>query len=173
MSASQAYPKETAARLLAYLRLVKDKNDRGAMADLRHALNPTQAHRARAWPLLARFGRIDKPQFKTIETVAGSFAYHPEEIATGNMGTTCKQLRGEHNSFEGRFRRLLNCDRDNICEHVRPIVFAADAKGIPINYEQLFIDLWYWSDNVKVRWATEFWGAPAEEEMPVAPEVTP
>jgi len=70
MSANQLDPRETAARLLAYLRQLK--NDRGAMADLRCALSP--ARLPRAWPLLARVGGIGNP---LIEAVAGLFAYHP------------------------------------------------------------------------------------------------
>ena len=70
MSDNQPDPKETAVVLLAYLRQLK--NDRGAMADLRRALNPAQRHRA--WPLLARVGGIGNPR---IEAVAGLFAYHP------------------------------------------------------------------------------------------------
>lgn len=154
MSSNQSDPKETAAKLLAYLRRLR--NDRAAMADLRCALNP--ARRARAWPLLARVGGIGRPIY---ETIAGLFAYHPEETNAGNFGTTCRRLAGENNSFEGRFKRLLSCDRDEICERLRPIVLAAKAKGIPVNYEKLFADLCYWGDNVKAQWAREFWGAPA------------
>jgi len=166
MSNSHREPRETASRLLAHLRRLS--NDRGAMADLRRALIPAQRHRA--WPLLARCGGIDEARF---ETVAGLFAHHPDETSAGNLGTTCRQLSGQHSSFEGRFRRLLGCDRDNICEHIRPVVFAAAAKGIRINYEQLFIDLWYWSDKVKARWAMEYWGGPVDGGMPVAAEATP
>ena len=70
MSANQTDPTQVAARLLVHLR--KLKNDRGAMADLRCALNPTKL--PRSWPLLARVGGIGNPR---IETVAGLFAYHP------------------------------------------------------------------------------------------------
>lgn len=159
MSDNQPDPKETAAELLAYLRQLR--HDRGAMADLRCALNPTPARRARAWPLLARVGGIDRPIY---ETIAGLFAHHPEETHTGNLGTTCRRLAGESNSFEGRFKRLLSCDRDEVCERLRPVVLAAKAKGIPVNYEELFADLWYWGDNVKARWAREYWGAPEQSE---------
>ena len=113
MSDSQPDPKETAVVLLAYLRQLK--SDRGAMADLRRALNPAQRHRA--WPLLARVGGIDNPR---IEAVAGLFAYHPDETPGGNLGTTCRRLAGENNSFEARFHRLLACDRDEICDRLRP-----------------------------------------------------
>src|ERR1039457_2141532 len=136
MSVNQPDPKEAAARLLAYLRQLK--NDRGAMADLRCALNSTKL--PRAWPLLARVGGID------------------------NLGTTCRRLAAENNSFDGRLRRLLSCDREEICERLRPVVLAAKAKGIPINYEELYTDLCYWGNNVKARWAREYWGVPEGEE---------
>ncbi len=163
MSADQFDPKELAGRLLAYLRQLK--NDRGAMADLRCALSATKL--PRAWPLLARVGGIGNPR---IEAVAGLFAYHPDEAHEGNLGTTCLRLKGQSESFDARFRRLLACDRDEICERLRPVVLAARAKGIPVNYEELFADLCYWGDNVKARWAREYWGATeASESAAVAP----
>jgi CRISPR type I-E-associated protein CasB/Cse2 len=99
-----------------------------------------------------------------IEAVAGLFAYHSDETQAGNLGTTCRHLATENNSFDGRFRRLLSCDREEICERLRPVILAAKAKGIPINYEELYADLCYWGDNVKARWAREYWGAPEGEE---------
>ncbi|MGA2440203.1 MAG: type I-E CRISPR-associated protein Cse2/CasB [Tepidisphaeraceae bacterium] len=162
MNTSQPDPKETAAKVLIYLRQLR--HDRGAMADLRCGVNP--GRRARAWPLLAAIGGIDRPIH---ETVAGLFAYHPDETRTGNIGTTSRRLAGENNSFDGRFRRLLSCDRDEIGERLRPIILAAKAKGIPVNYEELFADLWYWGDNVKARWAREYWGAPVDAQEGVAP----
>ena len=130
------------------------------------ALNPAQRHRA--WPLLARVGGIDNPR---IEAVAGLFAYHPDETPGGNLGTTCRRLAGENNSFEARFHRLLACDRDEICDRLRPVILAAKAKGFPVNYEQLFLDLCYWSDRVKARWAQEYWGATGFEEETLATTV--
>jgi CRISPR system Cascade subunit CasB len=166
MSGNQPGPKETAARLLAYLRRLKD--DRGAMADLRCALNPTRL--PRAWPMLARVGGIGSPR---VESVAGLFAYHPDETDKGNLGTTCLRLRQQNESFDGRFRRLLSCDRDEICERLRPVILAAKAKGIPVNYEGLFADLCYWGERVKERWAREYWGAPEGEESIVFAEAAP
>jgi CRISPR system Cascade subunit CasB len=167
MSNDRTDPKKAAARLLAYLRQLK--NDGGAMANLRCALNPAKI--PRAWPLLARVGGIGNP---SIETVAGLFAYHPDETQTGNFGTTCRRLAAENNSFDGRFRRLLACDREEICDRLRPVILAAKAKGIPINYEELYANLCYWGDNVKARWAREYWGVPEGEESAalVSAEVT-
>lgn len=160
MSNKQSDPKETAARLLDHLRQLK--NDRGAMADLRCALSPARA--PRAWPLLGRVGGIGNPR---IETVAGLFAHHSDETATGNLGTTCRHLATNNSTFDSRFRRLLSCDRDEIYQRLRPVVLAAKARGVPVNYEGLFVDLWYWGDNVKAHWAREFWAA-AEDEKEVA-----
>jgi CRISPR system Cascade subunit CasB len=128
------------------------------MANLRCALS--ESRRPRAWPLVARVGGIGDPR---VETVAGLFAYHPDETESGNLGTTCRRLQSQHASFEGRFQRLLGCDRDEIVERVRPVVMAAKAKGIRVNYERLFTDLWYWGPKVKEQWAREFWGTQASE----------
>jgi CRISPR system Cascade subunit CasB len=133
------------------------------MADLRCALSP--AKRPRAWPLLGRVGGIGNPR---IETVAGLFAYHPEPTDTGNLGTTCLRLKKQNQSFDARFQRLLACDRDEICERLRPVILAAKAKGIPVNYQQLFTDLWYWSSRIKEQWAREYWEAGAGEEPATA-----
>ena len=124
MSADQSDPKGAAARLLAHLRRLK--NDRGAMADLRCALSPTKL--PRAWPLLARVGGIGNPR---TEAVAGLFAYHPDETHTGNLGTTCLRLKEQNESFDARFRRLLACDRDEICARVRPVILFSIAAGFP------------------------------------------
>jgi len=159
MSADRFDPRGNATRLLTYLRRLK--NDRGAMADLRCALNPMKL--PRAWPHLGHVDGIGDPR---IQAVAGLFAYHPDETDTGNLGTTCRRLTAESNSFDGRFRRLLSCDRDEICERLRPVIFSAKAKAIAVNYEELFADLCYWGDNVKTRWAREYWRIPKAEESP-------
>jgi len=156
MSGNEPDPKETAARLLDYLRQLK--NDGDAMAALRCVLSPSKL--PRAWPLLAPVGGIGNPR---IETIAGLFAFHPDEASAGNLGKTCRRLRATNEWFDARFRRLLGCDREEICERLRPVLLAAKAKGIPINYKELFVDLHYWNSHVKVRWAREYWGAPEGE----------
>jgi CRISPR type I-E-associated protein CasB/Cse2 len=49
-------------------------------------------------------------------------------------------------------------------------VLAAKAKGVKINYEQLVVDLRYWGDKVKARWAREFWGASEKQHSSARPE---
>ena len=83
-----------------------------------------------------------------------------------NLGDTLRRLSSEHNSFDGRFRRLLTCDRDEIAPRVGPVVRAAQAQGVPVSYVRLLTDLLCWGDDVKLRWAKSFWGA-AEAEAAV------
>jgi CRISPR type I-E-associated protein CasB/Cse2 len=150
-------PPERAVSVMALLRSLE--KDRGAMSSLRSALIPARRHRA--WPLLARVAGIDDP---VIEAVAGCYAYHPLETHVGDFGDTCRKLADTHTSFDARFRRLLACDRDELCERLRPVILAAKAKGIPINYETLVADLIWWGERVRVRWAQSFWGQGAVEE---------
>jgi CRISPR type I-E-associated protein CasB/Cse2 len=142
--------------------LKRYRNDRGALANLKGGLS--DARKPNAWPLLAGFkGAIGDPAY---ETVAALWACAPSlECATGCLGDTLARLKTDNNSFEGRFKRLLTCDRDEIAVRVAPIVRAAQAKGMAVNYTQLLSDLLWWGDIVKVEWAKAFWGAPADEEV--------
>jgi hypothetical protein len=160
-------PPERAAAILALVRSLQ--HDRGAMSNLRCALSTARRHRA--WPLLARIGGIDDP---VAETLAGCFAYHPDETRAGNLGDTCRALAGAHNSFDARFRRLLACDRAELCDRIRPVILAAKSKGIPVNYETLGADLLWWGDRVRTRWAQAYWGGtPAEGEAAPSSEEAP
>ena len=164
---STTSPPERAAAIMNLLR--SWQHDRGAMSNLRCALTPARRHRA--WPLLARIGGIDDV---VAETVAGCYAYHPEEASEGNFGDTCRTLAGEHNSFDARFRRLLACDREELCKRVCPVVFAAKSKGIRVNYERLAADLLWWSDGVRTTWAQSYWSATSTEaQTPTAKEEAP
>jgi CRISPR system Cascade subunit CasB len=144
---------------MAYLR--QYTNDRGALANLRGALS--DARRQRAWPLLGGFASaIGNPAY---ETVAALWAGDPEAAteAESNLGDTLRRLGAEHNSFEGRLKRLLTCDQDEIAARATPVVRAAQAKGVAVNYTRLLSDLLWWNDRVKVEWAKAFWEAPDED----------
>lgn len=82
------------------------------------------------------------------------------EIARGRDGGE-KALE----SFEPRFRRFLTCQSSaEVCQRLPGVIRAAAQRGIPPNYRQLFIDLYYWGERVKVRWAAAFWGEPSQGE---------
>ncbi|MCU0848441.1 MAG: type I-E CRISPR-associated protein Cse2/CasB [Spirochaetes bacterium] len=163
--------------LLDYL--VKKKDDRGLMADLRCAL--VESKRFRAYPHLGYFGGIgDEHEARVKQTVAGLFASHPEPTLKGNIGSLCFQLcsddeRNELRKVDSkpgtmakRLQYLIASNRDEICERVKRIVLRAKAEGLPVNYVLLESDLIYWGDNVKTRWATSFWASGAEvvDEIP-------
>ena len=160
---------ERAGELMERLSQLRD--DRGAMADLRRGLS--QATEDRAWPWIARWCDITNDRQRRIYTVvAAAFAMHPETTDQGNMGTVmhaiaqCNQ-KGDDGlkSFEPHFRRFLNCHAaPEVCERLPGIVRRAKQQGIAIDYRQLFLDLCYWGDRVKIRWAATFWGEPKSKD---------
>jgi len=158
-------------QFLARLQQFVERDDRGALADLRHGFSPGTEHRA--WPYIATLCDLTNDKQRHIWlTIAAGFATHKgTDPQAGNMGTTLYKLAqglpGESKedalkSFDARFRRLLTCDNAiELCERLRSIIRAAERKGITIDYEQLFWDLQNWSKpekKVKIRWAQSYWG---------------
>lgn len=95
------------------------------------------------------------------ETVAGLWASDPDShrAGGGNFGVVCKTLRGDHETFDVRFRRLIDCEtREELCERIVPVCLAAQAKGFQVDYDQLFSDLRYYGgdgmERVRISWGT-------------------
>jgi CRISPR type I-E-associated protein CasB/Cse2 len=132
-----------------------------------------------AWPVIADLGGdIERPVYTTI---AALYAMHPEESNTPNFGATCRQIALQESgdvklpeSHERRFRRLIAADSaEQLGELLRAWIRLASSKGVAVNYEQLFTDLrnWDWrGDDIRVRWAAEFWPARKAEQPPVGEE---
>ena len=136
------------------------REDRSLMANLRRGLSETTANRT--WPYIARWCRLDNDRRRRIfEIVAASFAFNPESVSEGNMGTTMRHLTVDKglSTFEARFKRILSCDTVfEVCERLPAVIRATKAKGVAINHEALFKDLQYWGDTVKIKWADAYWG---------------
>lgn len=165
-----------AEKLLTFLR--SRQEDRGLMANLRCALVDSKRHRA--WPFLARFGGIedkyDKHLARTVQTIAGLYASHPEETSEGDFGTVCFKLLSDDEQkkldaadgigpISRRFQHLLVAEDEEIFDRVVRLALRAKTENIPINYERLFDDLMAWkkrADRVRTDWARSFW-APATE----------
>ena len=119
-------------------------------------------------------GSLEDSDFNT---VAALFAYHPmHHDNSGDVGKICRKLAVGFNTFEGRFKRLLLCDAEEIQEHLRPIILAARAKKVEVDYLQLYLDLRSWGhdffgDEVRRRWAEGFWSEQPEESSAKASEV--
>ncbi|MCI0541714.1 MAG: type I-E CRISPR-associated protein Cse2/CasB [Verrucomicrobiales bacterium] len=167
-------PQARAERFVAGLRRVRE--DRGKMAALRRSLS--SRNQMDAWPVIADLGGdIERPLYAAI---AALYATHPEEIDTANFGATCRQIALKDSSdgklpesYERRFRRLIACDTaQQLGDHLRAWIRLASSKGAGVNYERLFTDLWNWdryANDIRVRWASEFWPARRVEE-PAAKE---
>ncbi len=146
-------------------RLLRVKEDRGAMANLRSILVESKKHRA--WPVLSRLGiNIDDSAWPW---VAGLFATHPEVALTTNFGSTCRAIManrdenvGDDNKMtptERRFQHLLAAERGKeLQDRILRMVLLAKAQGVPVNYEKLAADMKYWNDRTRTEWAQAFWG---------------
>jgi CRISPR system Cascade subunit CasB len=147
-------------------RLRKYKENRGMMAHMRCILVETKKHRA--WPVLHRIGININDEGSAY--VAGLFATHPEETSEGNFGATCKAIdlkrtKGSASQsqdtkltpIERRFQYIIAAQKSEVKQRVLRLVLMAKAEGIPINYEVLARDLYYWNDRTKTQWAAAFW----------------
>lgn len=158
--------------------LLRNRENKGVMATLRCAL--AESKEMRAWPLVARFGGIGRgPHARTVRTVAGLFAHHPENCDAGNMGTVCRALcspdeqpwnsvddQGKASSpgpMARKFMYLLSADREEICERVARVVLYAKSQGIPVNYGALEQDLETWP-RAREAWAGVFWALPPSDD---------
>lgn len=159
------------SRLFEQLR--KHKDDRGMMANLRCILVDNKKHRA--WPALSRLGVGINDDVSSF--VAGLFATHPEETDRGNFGNTCKNIQGRRDEKHGddgklspterRFQHLLAAaDRNELKARLRRMVLMAKANDVPVNYQQLVVDMGRWNDRTRNDWASTFWaqGSTSEEE---------
>ena len=179
MSETKRTPKERAADFVGALR--RARNDRGKLAALRRGLTANPRMHVDAWPVVASLGGdIGQPVFVA---VAALFASHPEESNARNLGETCRRIaQGDGKeiieSFERRFRRLLACnDVADVIDQLRSWVRLAASKGVGVNYESLFADLWNWpwyADDIRVKWAKSFWqsGETSTAETPTANTTT-
>ncbi|AKJ65311.1 type I-E CRISPR-associated protein Cse2/CasB [Kiritimatiella glycovorans] len=156
---------EKSEGLMNFLR--SNRKDRGLMADLRCGFSRAKQHRA--WPHIAGYCQLDEDKSRTpVQTVCAAYATHPEEAVYGNMGTVMRQIAIGMNgkdglsSFEARFRRLISCQTtEEICNWMAGFVRAAKSSNIPVNYKQLYCDLFWWEGEYppKLKWASSYWGA--------------
>ncbi len=160
-------------RFLEWAQAKVSSNNRGVLADLRRGFSTGTENRC--WPYIARYCDLSRDRERIIwQTIAAGFATHGATIKGGNLGTTMRRLALDGangtaedalKSFDARFRRLLTCDTSvEICERLPGIIKAAKNKNnIPIDFESLFIDLHYWGEQAKLRWAASYWGEEDEK----------
>lgn len=154
-----------------YLAQLATKDDRAALASLRQSfVNPL-----RALPLVAPFLSNDdgRTREKALLLLGGLFALHP---VPGDV-TLAQALRRvaaatDSDSVELRFRALLECDADDLGEHLRHGISLIARDSIPIDYGELLSAILNWSHDERFaqrRWARQFWAAeftPTSEKKP-------
>lgn len=158
-----------AAPFISYLGQLRDRQDRAALAALRRGLgkDPGEAPEMFRYvvPWLPAEGWADRRYF----TTAALFAMHPEEGGSGNMGDHFAKVRAATSSDEAverRFTALLSAHSDDLPYHLRQAVSLCHARGVPVNWDQLFKDMagWEWaSHSVQRQWARSFWGRSQEK----------
>jgi len=150
-----------------YLRGLAAADDRAALAALRYGfVNPL-----RALPYVARFlptagGRRAED---TLILVGGLFALHPAS-GTSSLASILRRLAEKSDSVELRFRALLDCDREDLPNHLRHAVALAASNELPIDFENLHRAIRGWEHDsrfVQRRWARDYWSTvPVPDDGP-------
>jgi len=159
-------------RFLSVLAEYVRRDERGALADLRHGFSPATEYRA--WPYVAKWCDLaDDRERRIWTTIAAGFATHKRTVPGSNMGSTLRAIAlsdaggtrtdGALSTFDARFRRLLTCgSAEEVCVHLVGVIRTAERKNVPIDFEQLYWDLLMWQSpkrDVRVQWASHYWGA--------------
>lgn len=146
-------------------RLIKICGDRGSTAELRRFWSPTTRHYA--YPVLGRLG-VANPQLPDA-IVAALYAINPHHANGGaTIGKACLNLAGDSGfeSFQPHMRRLLSSDDlPELGGQLHRIFKRLERERIALDYNKLAWNLRNWgkkADEVKTRWAMDFWKAPAE-----------
>ena len=140
--------------------------DRGNRAALRRYWSPTTRHQS--YPLLGQLGALRAGSAITPKAIlAALYAEHPEAQTGQSVGKAALRLgdrkEGEH-PYDRHFRRLLACDSlDDLAQQLHRLVKRLHRESIGLDYAELHKNLNYWAnyrEDVKVRWAADFWQAP-------------
>jgi CRISPR system Cascade subunit CasB len=153
-------------------RLVKICADRGSNAALRRFWSPATRHYA--YPILGRLSVADPRRPDAI--TAALYAINPNHATGGlSVGKACLKLAGGSmkadgfESFERHMRRLLaSDDLVETGDQLYRVFKRMERKGISLDFNKLLWDLRNWakkSEDVKTRWAMDFWQAPAEQNQ--------
>ncbi|GAB3395414.1 type I-E CRISPR-associated protein Cse2/CasB [Azotobacter armeniacus] len=148
------------------------RQDKGLAARLRRADNPTTEYQS--WELLAAFGiELDREEqrlpFATVACViAKAKAESNGSLSLGRAIAACYEDGRDSEQAKARLRRLLACDGiAELCRMLRPLLSLIDSRaGQPLDYQRLLQQLLRFSHDpqqVKARWAQDFYGQAAEE----------
>jgi len=147
------------------VKIINACKDRGTRAELRRYWSATTRHYA--YPHLGHLGALGEHK-KPDAITAALYAVNPNHIHGTSFGSACHKLAGDagFESFERHFRRLLASENlEDVADQLHRILKRMERKSIELDYEKLLWNLRNWnkkSEDVKTRWAGDFWQAPAE-----------
>jgi CRISPR system Cascade subunit CasB len=160
-------------QFVEYLTGLVDREDRASLAALRRGLGKAPGEAAEAYRYVVPWLRRDSPPWEddVYFLVASLFALHQKNwkaVAsnrrTTNLGASFARMANEveGGSVERRFVALLNCDRDDLPEHLRHAISLLKSKEVPVDWTQLLQQIQDWARydrRVQREWARAFWGA--------------
>lgn len=144
-------------------------SDRATMAALRSGLRHGDGVAIEMMPFLAKYlppreSRSDERWFQ----IAALFALHPQNTRGDSFARAFHRLADKgSDSIEKRFQLLLSCRSEDLFRHLTQCVGLLHSQNIPLNWFRLLHDLTSsdWDNprrSIQLRWAREFYRAPAE-----------
>lgn len=157
-------PEETGKKFIDYLKGIS--SNKSIIADLKRGL--VNGREFKAWPVVSHWCDLKNNRMRTItQTIAGQFVSYPGGHSTGkNFGVSLRLLAIRRNKdnpergiklFERHLNKFLGCQTSqDLCEMLGYYFRMMKSEGIRIDFEKLYIDLCYWSEPVRIRWAKGF-----------------
>lgn len=152
---------------MEYLLSLKPEQNKGVLARLRRGLGQPPSLDIGMYPLIDWYIRDDQKETwrgKVHYLVAAMYASHPshtdEKLNFGQHLAKAAAQLSDLVPTEKRFLALLNTDEDDLYRRLPDFVGLLKRKEIPVNWEELFKDLCYWSSptrEVQRHWANGFW----------------
>jgi CRISPR system Cascade subunit CasB len=158
---------------IEYLESLRERDERGALADLRRGLGQAPGTSPAMYPYVIRFlpQRISRHEENIYYLIAALFAYHAQPGGRGNMGDHFAATRdpgGENTAIERRFTALLAAHPEDLPFYLRQAISYLKSKDVPVNWNRLFHDLrrWGYDDRrVQKQWARSYWGRVSQEPV--------
>lgn len=144
--------------------LLRLKKDKAAMSALRKGLS--EALEYKTFKYLSRWCNLEKERDRTIiKHVAAFYAMHPEMVSGKNFGQSLRELALKRDPIKGEelheryLKRLLGArDSTSLCGRLAFTMRMIKNLGIPVDYEKLYIDIFYWGERTKISWACSYYG---------------
>lgn len=162
-------------QLIRQLQQYSDRDDRGTLASLRRGMGMAPG----AVPETVRIVEHMLDDDDTDSTrdalyvIGPLYAFHPLLQAGdrwNNLGAHFRALTagGEPSpSVERRFTMLLASEPDELPDALRQAISLLKSQNVPVNWQQLFIDVQKWMDRsqygeakrkeVRLAWSRSFW----------------